>query len=96
MIVNDNAYAVAVWCTEQASMQFAVRWSFLLTLAAKPSCQSNDLVQSEAHHLFCANLDNALQGVWGHEGTWRILTLDSILLLHASHFGILGGKPLVP
>jgi hypothetical protein len=27
-----------------------------------------------------------LQGVWGHEGTWRILTLDSILLLHASQF----------
>jgi hypothetical protein len=37
-----------------------------------------------------------VQGVWCHEGTRRILTLDSILLLHASHFGILGGKPLVP
>ena len=37
-----------------------------------------------------------LQGVWRHEATWRILTLDSILLLHASQFCILGGKPLVP
>jgi hypothetical protein len=38
----------------------------------------------------------SIQVVWGHEGTQGILTFDSILLLHASHFGILGGKPLVP
>ena len=41
-------------------------------------------------------MTKGLQGVWCHEATWRILTLDSILLLHASQFCILGGKPLVP
>jgi hypothetical protein len=95
--------------TWKAFWQRCGRWACIVTLVPTPMAWLDPLGTTgcAGHHALAFTTptpstrrggarDWPLQGVWFDEGTRRILTLDSILLLHASQFCILGGKPLVP